>query len=582
MRTTRRFILRLTTRQPILLLLTLIALAAPTVASAGGKVTLCATDRQGGTGLNLANALAFGGTVTFDCKPGTTIEITETHPVNGRVEIDGGDAVTLKTNSYRAMFVVSGDLTLRRLSLRQPYVGLGNSPGHGGIAVGSGALSLIDSQVRRSQNPFTIETIRIERTLFENNPTSVLVRAGIAVISGSDFVNNDGAIVLRSNRPQGSGQTTVASITDSRFRNNGTAIWWTGRLDIKKSAFDNNRGNRRSDGAIRGGAIRLEGQGFIEHTTFDHNTATEGGAIWLVGGSLSLRRTTFRDNTALKDGGAVGIGDLAEGSIISRYSTFVRNKAACGGAIKLASSGAAIALQGGPNTFARNSAALGGAIYSELGRIQLVRAVFTDNSASGEGGAIFASRRGSPLATVLANSLVVRNTAPDGSAISGSAVALINSTVADNKGIAIALKPLSHFSVPGARGEIDLRNSIVSNNAAGNCSRLPLGHVAVQNGHNLQYPGSECGGTVASADPQLDALYVPQFGSPAYASGDNAICLAVPISSKDVYGAVRPQGGACTIGAVEGEIDPRLFWKLLWRLNERVRQNVAAVRSLWK
>jgi len=106
--------------------------------------------------------------------------------------------------------------------------------------------------------------------------------------------------------------------------------------------------------------------------------------------------------------------------------------------------------------------------------------------------------------------------------------------------------------------------------------------VTVQNGHNLQHPGSECGGSVASADPQLDALYVPRFGSPAYASGDNAICIAAPILSKDVYGAVRPQGGVCAVGAVEGNIDPRLFQKLLWRLNERVKQNFAAVRSLWK
>jgi predicted outer membrane repeat protein len=559
-------------RRHLPFLLLAIVLASPIDASAGGTVTLCATDVQGGLGLNLTNALAGGGTVTFACKFGTTIEITQTHVVSGKAEIDGGGMITLKSSSYHAMFVVSGDLTLRN-----PYVGLRTSPGPGGIAVGTGALSLIDTQVRGSVNPFNLEMIHIERTLFENNPTTVLVSAGIAVISGSDFVNNNGAIVLQSNRPRGSGRTTVAVITDSRFRNNGTAIWWAGRLDVKKSAFDNNGHQRRS-----GGAIRLEGTGFIEHTTFDHNTAAEGGAVWLVGGSLSLRRATFRDNSALKDGGAVGIGDLAEGSIISRYSAFVGNTAARGGAIKLASSGAEIALQGGPNTFARNKAGVGGAIFSELGRIQLVRAVFADNSASTEGGAILASRRGSPLAAVLANSLLVRNAAPDGSAVSGSAVTLINSTVADNKGLAIALKPLSHFSAPGARGEIDLRNSVVSNNTGGNCSTLPPGQVTIQNGHNLQYPGSECGGSVASADPQLDALYVPRFGSPAYAGGDNAICLAVPISSKDVYNAVRPQGAACAVGAVEGDIDPRLFQTLLWRLNERVRQNFTAVRSLWK
>jgi len=413
--------------------------------------------------------------------------------------------------------------------------------------------------------------------VFENNPTTVIVNAGIAIITNSDFVNNGGAIALRSNRPQGSGRTTVAVVTHSRFRGNGTAIWWAGKLDVKESAFNNNGNPRRS-----GGAIRLEGIGSIDHSTFDHNLAAEGGAVFLAAGALSLRRVIFRDNTATKDGGAVGISELAEGSIVSHYSTFRGNKAARGGAIKLASSGPQIALQGGPNTFAQNSAAQGGAVFTEFGRVQLTRGIFTDNSASTEGGAIFASRRGSPEAVVLANSLLVRNAAPDGSAISGSAVTLINSTVSENKGVALAMKPLSHFSHPGAQSVIELRNAVVSNNAGGNCSALPLGGVLAHNGHNLQHPGTDCGGAIASADPQLTPLYVPYFGSPAYAGGENAVCIAVPISSKDIYGAVRPQGATCAVGAVEGDIDPRSFRALVGRLNERFRESLAAGRLLFR
>lgn len=78
--------------------------------------------------------------------------------------------------------------------------------------------------------------------------------------------------------------------------------------------------------------------------------------------------------------------------------------------------------------------------------------------------------------------------------------------------------------------EIDLRNAIVSNNQGGNCGALPGAARLAQNGHNLQYPGTGCGGTVASVDPQLDGLFVPHVGSPAYNGGDDAVCLATGVS----------------------------------------------------
>lgn len=528
-------------------------IAAARVAHAGGTVTACASDVQAGAGLNLATALAGGGTVTFACKAGTTISVTQSHAVGGTVVVDGGNRVTLVASSYRAMFLVSGDLTLRHLVLRQPYVALASSPDPRGIAAGAGALTLVDVQVRGSVNPFAVETITIDHSVFENNHTFVLVTAGAAVITHSEFANNTGAIVLRDNRPPGSGRTTLADVSDSRFRDNATAIWWKGTLRVRRSAFDRNRNPSRS-----GGAIRLLGHGTIERTTFDDNAAKEGGAVWLDGGTLSLRRATFRRNVAQQDGGAVGVGELAEGSVVSRYSTFAENRAARGGALKLASPGAAPALEGGPNTFVRNEAREGGAIHSALGRVQLARAIFVANRAAVEGGAVYGSRRGGSLGVVLANSLVARNAAPDGAALSASAVTLLATTVADNTGgTAVALKPLSHFAAPGARGGLELRNALLSGNAGGNCGALPAGQTLTHNGHNVQYPGSACGAAVPTADPQLGAYYAPRFGSVAYAGGENALCVAAPVSSRDVYGATRPQGAACALGGVEGDLDPR-------------------------
>jgi predicted outer membrane repeat protein len=560
-------------RQRFSLLMVAMLLVVPGLVHAGGTVTACLNDTQAGAGLNLRDALATGGTVTFACKPGQTIDVTQ-HVVSGTTLVDGGGAVTLRAISLAAMFIVPGDLTLRGLTLNYDIKILGAgipAPGPAGIASGAGRLTLIDSTISNSNVSLSVETTTVRHSQFQNN-SGVLIAASHVVIEDSDFVNNPGATALH-NILDGSALPNVALVDNSRFRNNGTAIEWSGRLTVRNSEFQNNAGGNRP-----GGAIRLTGDGVVDHTTFDGNSAVEGGGIWLDGGTLSLERAVMRNNTAVKDGGAIGIGELAEGSIISRYSTFAGNKAGRGGAIKLAWSGAQIALQGGPNSFAQNSATEGGAIYSDLGRIQLQRGVFVGNSATSEGGAIFGARRGPDWAVVLANSLVVRNSAPAGSAISGGTITLINSSVADNKGPAIASQPLSHFATPGARPGLEFNNALIANNQGGNCGKPPVGLTLVENGHNLQFPDAQCGG-LAVGDPGLDPLYVPAPGSPAYNGGDNLVCASAPISSRDVYGATRSQGHACAIGAVEGDIDPRLFRKLLWWLNDRIRGNLGVKLS---
>ena len=549
-----------------------LTLLIPASASAGGKVTLCASDVQGlpgFPGLNLRDALIGGGTVTFDCPRGTTIEMSMTHVVARQALVDGGGSVALRTNSVRAMFQVSGDLILRGLALNNRFVGLNDSLPHG-IVVGPGVLGLENCQVRHSASTFAIDAIRVHQSVFEDNDTWALITARVAIIYKSTFVRND-AMVLRSPRSPSPRGPTLAVVNFSNFSENLQAIWWVGELHVNDSSFaDNDNGWRL------GGAIRLQGPGTIAYTSFDRNRAANGGAIWVDDGALDLRRVQFHDNRAIKDGGAVG---LAQGSVVSQYCTFARNAASHGGAVKLGTQGVQIALRGGANTFAQNEAIEGGAIHSEFGHIQLARVVFTGNTATSEGGAIFAARRGSPPGSaMLANSLLVRNVAPDGAAVSGTAIVLINSTVADNGGgPALALKPLSHFSSPTARGEFDLRNTVIANNSGGNCSMVPAHYDVKSNGRNLQFPGQSCGTAIAAANPLLDPFYVPSMGSPAFDGGDNAVCSDAPIFGKDVYGAGRPQGSACAIGAVEGDIDPRLFQRLLWRARDTMVHNYAAL-----
>jgi hypothetical protein len=546
-------------------------------ANAAGQVTLCDTDIDIiGGGLNLRDALAGGGLVTFACKPGTSITVTMTHKVAGDAAVDGGGSVALKTNSVRAMFLVEGRLQLRGLTLGNPFTGLSTTPVPGGIGVGPGVITLDDSHVRDSSNPFQVDTIRVGTSSFEHNHGFSIIEARVAILFRSTFTDNN-AVVLRSGKTPEPGRPSVAVIDESTFSRNQSAVWWAGELHVSKSSFTDHDNKGRP-----GGALHVHGATAIDHSSFDRNHAASGGAIWMEAGTLTLRRAVFHDNVAQADGGAIGLGETGENNLVSQYGTFEGNSAVRGGAVKMGTPGAKTALQGGPNTFVRNKATLGGAVYSEFGGMQLVRAVFTDNAAATEGGAVYASRLGSPRPAVFANSLLVRNAAPDGSAVSGSAVTLINSSVTSNQGIAVSLKPLSHFSDPSARGVLDLRNALVSSNSGGNCTVLPAGFSLRHNGHSLQFPDVRCGVAVRSADPLLGPFYVPQSGSPAFDGGDNAMCVDAPISGKDIYSARRPQGKFCAIGAVEGELDPRVVLSLTERVRDWTRRSYASVLWLLK
>jgi CSLREA domain-containing protein len=96
-----------------------------------------------------------------------------------------------------------------------------------------------------------------------------------------------------------------------------------------------------------------------------------------------------------------------------------------------------------------------------------------------------------------------------------------------------------------------LTNTIVANNAGGNCS------VAITAGsNNLQFPGTTCGATIPTADPRLGPLtggvYPLLSDSPAIDTGTNTGCPAT-----DQLGTARPvdgdatPGAVCDIGAIE-------------------------------
>src|SRR5207249_3459850 len=121
----------------------------------------------------------------------------------------------------------------------------------------------------------------------------------------------------------------------------------------------------------------------VSASTLSHNSAEEGGAIW-VSGTATITRTTLSDNTATPSyGGGGGIWQN-------------------GGTLNLSSC-----------TLSGNSAFHGGGINTQGGTLNLSGCILTGNSASIQGGGIRISSS-SATVTVKDSSSITRNTAPVG------------------------------------------------------------------------------------------------------------------------------------------------------------------------
>jgi hypothetical protein len=141
----------------------------------------------------------------------------------------------------------------------------------------------------------------------------------------------------------------------------------------------------------------------------------------------------------------------------------------------------------------------------------------------------------------VANS-VISNSASGNPAVRGRSVTLVNDTVTGNLGDGLVV-------IGG--GRIALQNTILVAPDGVRCQG-----TITDLGHNLQSPGSSCGGTIPVADPGLTPLLEPTEGGPALGQGDTAACDGYPVNRQDFYRKPRLVNGTCSIGAVEGPIPP--------------------------
>jgi predicted outer membrane repeat protein len=555
----------------------ILALLAP-VATRAADVTVCGASNAGG-GRNLEQAVGSGGTVGIACPGSPVIEVVRTILVTRPVVIDGHFATTLRRNAAMngPMFEVAGanSLTLGSLDVqgvRRLFLG---SPGTFADVVRGPAATVNLRNVKLTQStiPFRVASL---------------------VVADSEFRDNSVGSVVGA-----------LSIQDSRFVDSYSHFHVVGgTADIHRAIFSNNQGGALSISgtgcALRIGASRFERNGQpgpfpavdtgcpteMENVQFVGNKALRGAGLLITPGGASivvrLRTATFTDNAAREYGGALAIRGAGAVNLQIRNGDFQRNTAPFGGAIATDRFMGRHELGIGRTVFQDNTASAGGgAIALRASALSLTQVAFAGNRADLGGGLYLAETGLEPVR--LANVVLRDNVARKGGAAAFSGrMELANVTIVRNAGggFVFDLDPQDLATIVAASlraghpaiHEVAATNSILAFNSGQACA------VALTGRSNLQFPDASCGAAAQVADPSLDDMLVPIPGSPARGAGHLPACLADPVSARDFYGNPRPRSSACSIGAVEGELDRfatllrhafrRGTWALPWAVIE--------------
>jgi len=252
-------------------------------------------------------------------------------------------------------------------------------------------------------------------------------------------------------------------------------------------------------------------------------------------GTMTLHECTISDNVAFSGGGGIenrGMMTLGECTISGNTVTVDR--------------------------------AYGAGIYN-TGTMTLGRCTIKHNIASGgiqaAGGGIYNGGT-----ATLVNSTVSNNEARGSQGVFGGGIFVISSSAT----VTLTNCTIAHNSVSGdlvvsgggilnleGDSTVLLKNTIVADNLrTGDPDNCGGQDGITDGGHNLQFPGTNCGSSIPTADPRLAPLglyppgktetYALNAGSAAIDAGDNNACPAT-----DQRGVIRPLGPACDIGAYE-------------------------------
>ncbi len=293
-----------------------------------------------------------------------------------------------------------------------------------------------------------------------------------------------------------------------------------------------------------GGAIYNQANGTvdlyrvrIEHSVAESTLALNGGGAIYSLGILRIDRSFIANNQAKRLGGALLIG----GTVTVRDTSFIANKATVGGAIWQTNPGTLTLenvsfISNQANPLISGPSRQGGAVYT-FGTLNAINTTFAHNIADTGGGLYAASGSGNSLLNVT----MYANRADIGGAIfNESSTITLKNTVAGY-----------------SRNRADTASSLNCDNNGASITSAGYNVISDNSCFTVALSSDQ-----TNVDPQLAGLgdnggptltVMPLPGSPVIDKGNN--CPAT-----DQRGASRPFGPACDVGAVEFGAHPPVLW----------------------
>ncbi len=349
-----------------------------------------ALNDPGSTGISFASGLTGPLTLASPSAGGGTLVIEHGLTINGP---SGG--LVIRRNAadpaFRVLRVQSGvSATLINLTIRNGRTAL---QGGGGGIVNYGTLTLTRCTVDHSSATSGAGGIDdhgsltlTNSTVADNEGTGIVQHNhGTLRVTGGSVARNGGAGIVNLGGELVLARTRVMS-------NGGGGVqveWGTSSLDLAKITDNTTSG-------LGGGISLFRGALTLTNSTVARNSAEDGGGVANIGGDFDISRSTINNNTATNRGGGI-------------FSTVDDNFGRLSGRVTLTNS-----------TISRNAAALGGGIENSDraggAAVIVLSSTVALNSARHSGGGIHNGEEGFENfnSVILRNTLVARNSAPDG------------------------------------------------------------------------------------------------------------------------------------------------------------------------
>ncbi len=488
-----------------------------------------------------------------------------------------GDTINIATGAYiESLTIADKNLTLTGQGAANTFlVGDGSSSILQILRSSAQSVTIYLSGVTLNGNSTTSAggAIQIEASCFVTISDSVIA-GNTTTISSGGGISNQGTLKLIN-----------VTVRDNRASIEGGGIYNTGNLELSNVLVTDND-------APSGGGISNQNTVTVTASSIISNTSSgPGGGIYNVTGSakLTLVNSNFSENFSFAgSGGAI----YNNGVLTSTNTIIVGNDAAFSGGGLYNDTTSRTTLAG--NTIQNNTSTFEGGGLFNSGTAQIDETSITSNLANNNGGGGIHNAAGGKL--TVESSAIVTNTAAGstgGGINNAGALTLTQSALAynaasqggglNNAGAAQLTNVTVSNNTASSGGGIQnsgitltLQFSTVSFNSPPSLNNIG-GSVTVSNSILAQSAGPACGGTITSANYNMDTGTTCGFGNtkdlsnsnpqlgPLQDNGGNSPTRAIPFSSvavdsatsacpppaTDQRGVIRPQSGACDRGAYE-------------------------------